>query len=105
MEELKWLPSKKQIELRRKGRDLSIISNKNRLNILYFLNENSKNQNFNEIAVKLKVDTSNLAYHINLLKKTGFINNSMLPDKEGRTFSYYSITEKGKKMLKLIENL
>ena len=88
MDNLKWLPSEDILKLRKKERDLNILANKFRLNILYLLNEIKDKLNFNQIAEKLGIERNKLAYHINLLKRNRFINNSInLDEKTGKTFS------------------
>ncbi len=93
-------------ELRRKERDLSIIGNTHRLAILYLLYENESKLNFNTIADSLKLKRNKLAYHIALLKDAFLISNEMrVDDKEGKSFSFYGLTEKGKRMINLIEKM
>jgi len=89
------------LELRKKERDFSIIGNKIRLKILTELYMKDK-LNFNKLAELIKIDKSKLAYHIALLKETNFINNEKLLNKEGKAFSFYSITDKSKQYLDLI---
>ena len=98
-----WIKEK---ELRKKERDLSIIGNTHRLAILYLLHENNNKLNFNTIADSLKLKRNKLAYHIALLKDAFLISNEMrVDDKEGKSFSFYDITEKGKSMINLIEKM
>lgn len=93
-----------ELDLRKKERDFSIIGNKIRLKILIKLSINNK-LNYNKLAKIIKIDKSKLAYHIALLKNGNFINNEKLFNKEGKTFSFYSITDKGRQYLDLISKL
>jgi DNA-binding HxlR family transcriptional regulator len=90
-----------ELELRKKERDFSIIGNKFRLKVLTELFRKDK-LNFNKLAELIKIDKSKLAYHIALLKNGNFINNEKLVNKEGKAFSFYSITDKGRQYLDLI---
>lgn len=106
MENLKWLPSKETLNLRRKERDLNIVANEIRLSILYLLNKINNKLNFNQIADNLKIERNKLAYHINLLKRNRFIDNSTnFDEKKGKAFSYYSISEKGKNIIEIIDKM
>jgi len=106
MENLKWLPSEAILNLRRKERYLNIVANKIRLSILYLLNKINDKLNFNQIANKLKIERNKLAYHISLLKRNHFIDNSTnFDEKTGKAFSYYSITEKGKNIIEIINKM
>lgn len=101
-----WLSKNKQYELRSKERNLSIIGNKIRLAILYLLSENKDKMSFNDIARHLGVENNKLAYHIALLKKGQFVENEMrFNDKEGKSFSFYGLSDKGKKTIGLIEEM
>lgn len=88
------------LDLRRKERDFGIIGNRTRLKILINLSKNNK-LNFNKIAELTKTDKSKLAYHIALLKNANFINNEKTQNKEGKAFSFYSITDKGREYFNL----
>ena len=89
------------LELRKKERDFSIIGNEFRLKILIKLSETNK-LNFNKLAELINIDKNKLAYHITLLKNYNFISNEKILNKEGRAFSFYSITDKGKQYFNLI---
>jgi len=93
-------------ELRKYERALSVLSNQLRLKILYLMYQNKDRKfNFNEIADILHIKKNKLAYHIALLKNNIFLKNEMKPDKKGRNFSYYAITDKGIKAINLIEKM
>ncbi|MHA1271958.1 MAG: ArsR/SmtB family transcription factor [Promethearchaeota archaeon] len=84
----------------------SILGNEVRLKILYLLLQNEpKKFNFNEIAEKTSIKKNKLAYHIALLKNNQFINNEIRAEKNNRTFSYYTISNKGKRILRFIEKM
>jgi predicted ArsR family transcriptional regulator len=103
---LDWLTKDKSYELRGKERNLSIIGNKIRLGILYVLFERDAKMSFNDIAKELDVENNKLAYHIALLKKGRFVENEMrFNDKIGKAFSFYGLSEKGKKTIKLLEQM
>jgi len=89
------------LELRKKERDFSIIGNKIRLKILIKLSVNDK-LNFNKLAELIKLDKNKLAYHLALLKNYNFISNEKILNKEGKAFSFYSITDKGKQYFDLV---
>lgn len=96
----------KKYELRGKERNLNIIGNKIRLAILYLLFEKKNKMSFNEIARNLGVENNKLAYHIALLKKGQFVTNEMrFNNKEGKSFSFYGLSEKGSKAIGLIEEM
>lgn len=62
--------------------------------------------NFNDIARNLGVENNKLAYHIALLKKGQFVKNEMRFDnKEGKSFSFYGLSEKGNNTIRLIEEM
>lgn len=86
-------------------RDLSVIGNIIRLKILTLLYSSTDKMNFNQIARKLEVNRSKLSYHVLQLKKYDFISNEMREEREGKNFSYYAITEKGKKFLDIVQSL
>ena len=89
------------LDLRRKERDFGIIGNKIRLKVLYKLCENDS-LNFNKLAELTKTDKNKLAYHIALLRNANFISNEKKQNKEGKAFSFYSITDKGRKYFNLV---
>jgi predicted ArsR family transcriptional regulator len=102
---MEWLSKNKKYELSGKERNLNIIGNKIRLAILYLLYEKKK-MSFNDIARNLGVENNKLAYHIALLKKGQFVKNEMRFDnKEGKSFSFYGLSEKGSKTIRLIEEM
>ena len=90
-------PDWKQLE-----RDLSTIKSATRLMILDILQKSPDKLSFEELARLASVDASNLAYHVSQLKKYGFIQNELRPERDGRRFSFYSIAAKGKKYLDFI---
>jgi len=95
-----------RINLRRLEKTFGILGNELRLRILYLLLQNEpKKFNFNEIAEKISIKKNKLAYHIALLKNNQFINNEIKAEKNDRTFSYYTITDKGKNILRFIEKI
>jgi predicted ArsR family transcriptional regulator len=103
---MEWLSKNKKYELSKKERNLSIIGNKIRLATLYLLFEKKNKMSFNDIARNLGVENNKLAYHIALLKKGQFIENEMRFDnKEGKSFSFYGLSEKGSKTIGLIEEM
>jgi DNA-binding MarR family transcriptional regulator len=83
-------------------RDLSTIKNVTRIMILDVLQEFRASLSFEDIARKTNINESNLAYHVAQLKKYGFITNEMKNERDGKRFSYYSITDKGKKYMNFI---
>lgn len=101
-----WLPDEKELILRRRRRLLSILANENRLKILYYLQSINKKVNFNDIVHKLQIKNSKLAYHIGILKSNKLINNSIeVNDKQGKKFSFYSLSDEGLKALDLLDNI
>jgi predicted ArsR family transcriptional regulator len=103
---MEWLSESKKHKLSGKERNLSIIGNKIRLAILYLLFENENKMSFNDIARNLGLENNKLAYHISLLKKGEFVKNEMRFDnKEGKSFSFYGLSEKGNKAIGLIEEM
>jgi len=103
---MEWFSKDKKNELSGKERNLSIIGNKIRLAILYLLFERKNKMNFNDIARNLGVENNKLAYHIALLKKGQFVKNEMRFDnKEGKSFSFYGLSEKGNNTIRLIEEM
>jgi predicted ArsR family transcriptional regulator len=103
---MEWLSKNKKHQLIGKERSLSIIGNKVRLAILYLLLEKKDDMNFNDIARNLGVENNKLAYHIALLKKGQFVKNEMrFNNKEGKSFSFYGLSEKGRKTIRLIEEM
>jgi predicted ArsR family transcriptional regulator len=103
---MEWLSKNKKYKLSGKERNLNIIGNKIRLAILYLLFENKNRMSFNDIARILGVKNNKLAYHIALLKKGQFVENEMrFNNKEGKSFSFYSLSEKGNKTIGLIEEM
>ena len=103
---MEWLSKNKKQELRGKERNLSIIGNRIRLAILYLLLEHENKMSFNDIARNLGVENNKLAYHMALLKKGEFVVNEMRFDnKEGKSFSFYGLSEKGSKTIALIEEM
>jgi len=103
---MEWLSKNKKYELSGKEQNLNIIGNKVRLGILYLLFEKKKKMSFNDIARNLGVENNKLAYHIALLKKGQFVKNEMRFDnKEGKSFSFYVLSEKGSKTIRLIEEM
>ena len=103
---MEWFSINKKHELSGKKRNLNIIGNKIRLAIIYLLFENKNKMSFNEIARKLGIENNKLAYHLALLKKGQFVENEMRFDnKEGKSFSFYGLSEKGSKAMGLIEEL
>lgn len=63
---------------------------------------------FNEIAeqMTLSENRSKLAYHMLLLKKENFVDNEVrMDDKKGKSFSFYGLTEKGKKTIDILEQM
>ncbi|MHA1697388.1 MAG: hypothetical protein ACTSWN_00955, partial [Promethearchaeota archaeon] len=58
--------------------------------------------NFNQIAKRMQINRSKLAYHVLQLVKGGFISNEMRREKEGKHFSYYTTTDKGIKYLNVL---
>ena len=106
--EFKWLPKKQSLELRRNARNLSVIGNKIRLGILYLLYSKKEKLSFSEIAEKMTLseNRSKLAYHMLLLKKENFVDNEVrMDDKKGKSFSFYGLTEKGKKTIDILEQM
>lgn len=91
--------------LREREKILNVLGNKLRLQILYLLLQIEEKINFNTIAAKLNVDRNKLAYHISLLKNNNLIHNEMRAEKHGGSFSYYGITERGKKTINLLEGI
>ncbi|MGC8832131.1 MAG: transcriptional regulator [Thermoproteota archaeon] len=55
---------------------------------------------FNELARKLKVEKGLLAYHLGVLKSANLL--SMNPQREGKKFSHYSMTEEGREFLEKV---
>jgi len=55
---------------------------------------------FNEIARKLKVERSLLAYHLDVLKAAGLIALSV--ERESKTTSHYTLTKEGENLLQEI---
>lgn len=91
--------------LRKIEKELGILANKTRLEILSLLAGRDKKVNFNEIADKIDIKRNSLAYHIALLKNNGFISNELRKNKNEGSFSYYDITEKGRKLFSLVEQM
>ncbi len=95
-----------KINLRRLEKIFGILGNELRLRILNLLLQNgSKKFNFNEIAEEISIKKNKLAYHIALLKNNNFVSNEMRAERNDRTFSYYTITDKGKNTLRFIEKM
>lgn len=82
-----------------------MLSNINRLKILYLLGNTKQELNFNQIADNLSIDKNKLSYHIALLKNNDFISNEMHSNKTGKAFSFYNITKKGETAIELIEKI
>jgi len=85
-----------------------VIGNKIRLGILYLLYSSHEKISFNEIAELMSLDEnrSKLAYHMLLLKKENFVINEVrMDDKRGKSFSFYGLTEKGRKTIDIIEQM
>lgn len=93
------------IDLRKREKSLSMLSNLIRLKILYLLKNTKEKISFNQIADKLSIDKNKLSYHIALLKNNNFISNEIRPNKTGRTFSFYHISKKGENAIESIEKI
>ena len=90
-------PDWKKIE-----RDLTTIKSATRLAILDVLQKSREKLSFEDLVRKLRVNESNLAYHVSQLKKYGFITNELRAERDGKRFSFYGIAEKGTKYLDFI---
>ncbi len=91
-----------QPDLKELGRDLSAIKSVPRLMILGLLNK-IDGLSFKDLAVHTRINESNLAYHVMQLKKHGFITNEMRADREDRCYSFYHVSQKGKKYMDFLE--
>jgi DNA-binding transcriptional ArsR family regulator len=95
-----------QPDLKKLERDLSTIKNVTRLTILDILMASKEPLCFEDIVQKVGVNESNLAYHISQLRKYGFVVNELKDERQGKRFSYYHISDKGKKYMDFIhENM
>ncbi|MEX2683061.1 MAG: ArsR/SmtB family transcription factor [Candidatus Sigynarchaeota archaeon] len=91
-----------QPDWKKLARDLAIIKSTARLSILDTLQKSREKLSFEDLAKKVKMNASNLAYHVAQLKKYGFITNELRAERDGKRFSFYSIAEKGKKYMDFI---
>jgi len=48
------------------------------------------------------LSSNKLAYHMKILKRAGYVSNTYLSERSGKTFSKYSITEEGIRFLEYI---
>lgn len=95
-----FLPSKKELEDRYLERDLSIIGNVNRLNILCLLYKN-KELSFDKIAKKISRDKNKLTLDISLLEECNFVfnNEKSYPKRK------YGLTEKGRDVINYLKTV
>lgn len=91
-----------QPDWRKLERDLSTIKSATRMAIIDFLQKSPDKLSFEALARCTGVNPSNLAYHVSQLKKYGFITNEMRSERDGRCFSFYGLTKKGKDYLDFI---
>lgn len=84
---------------------MSILANESRLKILYYLQSINDKVNFNDIVKQLQIKNGKLAYHIGILKANNLVNNSNeFNEKQGKKFSFYSLSEDGLEALQLLDD-
>ncbi len=78
------------------------LDNETRFNILIYLaNEGSKS--FSEVKKEFKISPSSVEHHLDKLIGAQLIVNSYrTPSNEAREYSYYDLTDRGKRILKIL---
>ncbi|MFH2110584.1 MAG: transcriptional regulator [Candidatus Bathyarchaeota archaeon] len=83
---------------------LPVLKSEKRFQLLEYFNTIDEKKNYSTIKEETDSSDGNLSYHLNLLLSAGLIENTTQKTEFGRRpYSYYSITEKGKEVLQLLE--
>ncbi len=78
------------------------LDNECRFNMLIFLS-NTGSKSFSEIKSDFHLSSASAMHHLDTLLKAELISNSYrTPSSEAREYSFYEITERGKKILEAL---
>lgn len=75
------------------------LANKNRLRILELLAKERSPMTFTQLRRTLDLNPNTLSFHLEVLKDNRLVTNSLKKTSSG--YSYYKITERGERYLRL----